>query len=539
MTDTRCPTEDTLLPFATGETVAEELRDHLAGCSSCQRRVDRLRGELDDLRSVSPTPRRMESPPRPSQIGKYLVVGELDSGGQSIVYRALHPTLDKELVIKLGREPVDAGSDERDLLVREGKLLAGLEHPNLARIYDLDFYANKPFLVMEYVRGQTLADYAKAVGVAPRQAAGLLAHVARALDTVHRRGVIHQDIKPRNILIDENNQPKLIDFGLARIRHAWDSADEPFGGTPAFTSPEQARGNAADVTVRSDIFSLGGVLYYLLAGKAPFEARTPNDSLEKASRCDFDRAALDRVKPRKLAAICRRAMAPSSEDRYGRAETLAADLERIANPIRSRRTLLVGAFGIATTAVALWLGPRLINNRPFEPDMEVIVHRDNTPLTLHEARQLDPKHDQLQFVAHVPTQFFTKMYSYDVGEEIETLDSVSTTENGVQTIRYPAHGQLATLKGAGITQIVILAAAKDAATIENFKPHLEDELKREFKDFEMPKNYASRFDHRGVHTQRFGEPVADPMAKIDDRLKHLSERLQNFAPVVLGVAFSY
>jgi hypothetical protein len=109
----------------------------------------------------------------------------------------------------------------------------------------------------------------------------------------------------------------------------------------------------------------------------------------------------------------------------------------------------------------------------------------------------------------------------------------------VQTIRYPAHGQLATLKGAGITQIVILAAAKDAATIENFKPHLEDELKREFKDFEMPKNYASRFDHRGVHTQRFGEPVADPMAKIDDRLKHLSERLQNFAPVVLGVAFSY
>ena len=87
MTDTRCPTEDTLLPFATGETVAEDLRDHLAGCSCCQRRVDQLRGELDDLRSVSPTARRMDAPPRPSQIGKYLVVGELDSGGQSIVYR--------------------------------------------------------------------------------------------------------------------------------------------------------------------------------------------------------------------------------------------------------------------------------------------------------------------------------------------------------------------------------------------------------------------------------------------------------------------
>jgi serine/threonine protein kinase len=540
MTETRCPTEDTLLPFATGETVAEELRDHLAGCSGCQRRVDRLRGELDDLRSVSPGVRRKDTPPRPPQIGKYLVVGELDSGGQSIVYRALHPTLDKELVIKLGREPVDAGSDKRDLLVREGKLLAGLEHPNLARIYDLDFYANKPFLVMEYVRGQTLADYAKAGGVTPRQAAGLIAHVARALDAVHRRGIIHQDIKPRNILIDENSQPKLIDFGLARIRHAWDSAGEPFGGTPAFTSPEQARGNAADVTVRSDIFSLGGVLYYLVTGKAPFDARTPNDSLEKASRCDFDRTALNSVKPRKLAAICRRAMAPSSVDRYGKAEALAADLERIANPISSRRALLIGAFGIATTAAGLWLGPQIWNNRQVEPDMEVTVLRDNnTRLTLHEARQLDPKHDSLQFVAHVPPKYATMMFSYDLGDKVRLLTSVSTTANGVQTVRFPGHGESAPLEGTGTTQIVILAASLDAATLQSFEGHLAEELKREFKDFEIPKNYSSRFDHRGVHTQRFGDPVADPMAKIDDRMKHLSERLQKYAPIVLGVAFSY
>jgi hypothetical protein len=109
----------------------------------------------------------------------------------------------------------------------------------------------------------------------------------------------------------------------------------------------------------------------------------------------------------------------------------------------------------------------------------------------------------------------------------------------VQTVRFPGHGESAPLEGTGTTQIVILAASMDAATLQSFEGHLAEELKREFKDFEIPKNYSSRFDHRGVHTQRFGDPVADPMAKIDDRMKHLSERLQKYAPIVLGVAFSY
>jgi eukaryotic-like serine/threonine-protein kinase len=539
MIETRCPTEDTLLPFATGETVAEDLRDHLAQCSECQRRVDRLRGELDDLRSVSPVPRRMDSPPRPSQIGKYLVVGELDSGGQSIVYRALHPTLDKELVIKLSREPLAGGSHDRDLLVREGKLLASLEHPNLARIYDLDFFGDKPFLVMEYVRGQTLSDYAKSIGVTPRQAAGLMAHVARALSAVHQRGIIHQDIKPRNIMIDEQNQPKLIDFGLARMRHAWENPDEPFGGTPAFTSPEQARGNAADVTVRSDIFCLGAVLYYLLTGKAPFDARTPTDALNQASRCDFDQSALDLVRPRKLAVICRRAMAADSNGRYARADSFASDLERVAAPLATRRALLIGAFGFATALFGLWLGPRLFDRHHFEPKLDVTVQRDNVRMMLHEAGELNPATDKLQFVAQVPENYTAAIYSYDVGSRVQQLNSVSTTSDGVQTLRFPGHGELIPLSGKGTTQVVIIAAAPDADTIERFLPHLADELEREFKDLVVPQHYSGRFDHRGVHTQRFGEPVPDPMTKTDDRLKHLSVRLQNFAPIILGVAFRY
>jgi hypothetical protein len=199
----------------------------------------------------------------------------------------------------------------------------------------------------------------------------------------------------------------------------------------------------------------------------------------------------------------------------------------------------LGAVGIAVAAIALWLGPRIFDHRIIEPEMEVIVQRHDTRLTLHEARRLDPTSDRLQFIARVPPEYVAAMYSYDVGDVVRPLDSVSTTADGVQTVRYPGHGELAPLSGTGATQIVILAAARDAETLHNFRTRLAEELQREFRDFEIPKNYSSRFDRRGVHTQRFGEPVVDPMARIDDRLKHLSERLQKYAPIVLGVAFSY
>ena len=123
------------------------------------------------------------------------------------------------MVLKLGRQPV--GDDERASLVAEGRLLADLEHINLVRIYDLDFHNDRPFLVMEYVHGRNLEDYARDEPVTPRRAAELVAKLAGALAMVHRRGIIHRDIKPRNILIDEAGEPRLIDFGLARLRHAW------------------------------------------------------------------------------------------------------------------------------------------------------------------------------------------------------------------------------------------------------------------------------------------------------------------------------
>ncbi|NUQ62215.1 MAG: serine/threonine protein kinase, partial [Pirellulales bacterium] len=279
-------------------------------------------------------PRAAGKPAVPDRIGKYRVIAQLDEGGQATVYRAVHPTLDKELVVKLGRRPLREGTAEADRLIAEGKLLAELEHPNLARVYDLDLDEGRPFLVMEFVRGRNLRQYAEQNPLSPRQSALLVAKIARALGAAHARGIIHQDLKPANILIDDSGEPRIIDFGLARFRHGWSESPAESGsiaGTVQYMSPEQARGDAGTVSHRSDLFALGAILYYLLTGKPPYAGQDFASLLDRAGRCDFDRSALDGV-PRRIGRVCLRAMETDPAARYPNAGEMAAELKRAARP---------------------------------------------------------------------------------------------------------------------------------------------------------------------------------------------------------------
>ncbi len=204
----------------------------------------------------------------------------------------MHPELRRDLVLKLANQPIDANG--RSELVAEGQRLAELEHPNIVRIHDLDFHEGRPYLVMEYVRGRTLAQFAREQSVTPRQAAALVAEVAGAVAFAHGRGIVHQDIKPANVLIDETGRPRLIDFGLAWQQDAWsDATTRSEGGTFAYMAPEQARVDLDRIRSLSDVFALGGLLYFLLTGKGPFEAESYQESWDRARRCDLDRSVLE------------------------------------------------------------------------------------------------------------------------------------------------------------------------------------------------------------------------------------------------------
>jgi serine/threonine protein kinase len=428
-----CPDETEMLALAMGEPVAAAVTAHLAGCASCRTKLDQLQAEVALLRAHRPeapvlpsTVRKPESnpdgaqgsgenagatpsweshdpegnpasqsrtdpgndhdgsrspeAPLPAAVGKYLVVGRFPQSGQAEVFRVVHPQFHQERVLKLSKEAV--GLDGRYGIVEEGKILSELEHPHLVRVYDLDFVGDRPYLVMEYIRGRNLEQIASEDQVAPRRAAALVAKIAGAAAFAHQRGIVHRDIKPKNILVDDAGEPRLIDFGMARLRTAWsDDRKEPDGGTFAFMAPEQARIESPDdrqkVGPRSDVFALGGVLYFLLTGSAPFPGRTWNEAWDRARRCDYDAGALnDRKIPASMRRICLKAMAADPADRYPSADALKKALDRFAMgpKIRALAAGAAGLFLLAGSAYA-WIQSRPVVSPT--PIPAPVIHRES------------------------------------------------------------------------------------------------------------------------------------------------------------------
>ncbi len=274
---------------------------------------------------------RERTEPSPGQlIGRYIVLSRLDEGGEAVVYRVLHAELIKPFVLKLSRRPASSG----DRLAAQARLLAELDHPRLVQVVDLDLYEDRPYLVMEYVAGLNLKQYAEQHRPTPRRAAAMVAELAGTVAFLHRRGVIHQDIKPRNVLVDEAGRTRLIDFGQARLRHAWAApcdGEGSSGGTLAYMSPEQADSRDGRISTRTDIFGLGAVLYELLTGRPPYRAATSAETRQLARHgLVIPPRQFDPGIPRALESICLRAMAHDPADRHSFAEELERDLRQFA-----------------------------------------------------------------------------------------------------------------------------------------------------------------------------------------------------------------
>ncbi len=274
--------------------------------------------------------------------GKYELLEELGRGGMGVVYRAWQADLKRHVAIKMILHSRLASSEDVRRFTVEAQSAGGLNHANIVRIHEVGQIGGQHFFSMEYIEGDNLADRIQCGPYEADEAASCVAAVARAVHYLHQHGIVHRDLKPSNILLDDESMPHVTDFGLAKVFDGTDSGKTQSGtivGTPSYMSPEQASGHASKVSPKSDVYSLGAILYELLCGRPPFRRETPLDTLvdviegEPTMLCKQNPTI-----PRDLELICLRCLEKDPEKRYPTAEALAEDLEAYLrrDPIEAR-----------------------------------------------------------------------------------------------------------------------------------------------------------------------------------------------------------
>jgi serine/threonine-protein kinase len=299
----------------------------------------------------------------------YEILGELGRGAMGVVYRARQLRLNRTVALKMVLAGDHAGPAALVRFLREAELAASLQHPNIVQIHEIGAHGSLPYFTLEYVEGGTLAAHLAGKALPAASAAALLEQLAGAIDHAHRQGVLHRDLKPGNILLQKSGVrsqesgvraernpaglpdscfltpdscPKITDFGLARRVEGGSGLTQTGAilGTPSYMAPEQAAGRGDVVGPAADIWALGAILYECLAGRPPFLAETPYETL--AQVLSLDPVAPSRLQPRcprDLETICLKCLRKHPAERYASAGDLADDLRRFraGQPIRARR----------------------------------------------------------------------------------------------------------------------------------------------------------------------------------------------------------
>ncbi|MDP1559788.1 MAG: protein kinase [Pirellulaceae bacterium] len=299
----------------TGDYLAPELADSGSVAFIVEQGATRNAPKPDDVK------------PAVAYIGRYRIERVLGKGGFGLVYLAHDEQLDRRVAIKVPHAHLIGDPENIASYIAEARTVAKLDHPHIVPVYDVGSTNEvRCFIVSKFIEGSDLAAVLKQKRLGYRQAAQWIAAIAEALHYAHKAGLVHRDVKPGNILIGKDQQPYVVDFGLA-LREENIGQGPHFAGTPAYISPEQARGEGHRVDGRSDIFSLGAVFYELLVGRRAFRGDTFQEVSERIIRYEpRPLRQYDENIPKELERICHKALAKRATDRYSTGFDLAQDL---------------------------------------------------------------------------------------------------------------------------------------------------------------------------------------------------------------------
>src|SRR5216117_3745602 len=319
----------------------------------------------------------LDAPDKPWQLGNYEILEQIGCGGMGVIYRARQRHSRRIVAVKRVLSYRADSHETLERFRREAEAVASLDHPNILPIYEVSESENGlPFFSMKFATSGSLHDAAPSLRDEPRKCAQLMAKVARAVEYAHGRGILHRDLKPGNILLDDRGEPMVSDFGLAKWLNANTDLTKSLTtfGTAGYIAPEQAEGAAANLTQAADIYSLGAILFDLLTGRPPFLGANALSVIRQASETSAPKLrSLGHSHDRDLETVCARCLERDPKARYRSAGDLATDLERwlagrpiVARPVSApariwrwsrRNPKLVGAAtaGLLLGAAAVWL----------------------------------------------------------------------------------------------------------------------------------------------------------------------------------------
>src|SRR5438876_2630138 len=277
------------------------------------------------------------------ELGNYELLEEIGRGAQGVVFRARQKSLNRIVALKVISLGQWASKAHLKRFRREAEAAASLDHPSIVPIYEVGEREGACYFSMKFVEGGQLDEVARRAPISIREAAKLIAKVARTVHYAHEHGILHRDIKPGNILLDTKGEPQLTDFGLARLVEAESTVTRTMEvmGTPSYMAPEQAAGEYTKLSNATDVYGLGAVLYQLLTDHPPFAGGTTYETIKLLRETEPRQPRLLNPKiDRDLSTICLKCLEKDPQRRYPSALALAEDLERWLKhePIRARRT---------------------------------------------------------------------------------------------------------------------------------------------------------------------------------------------------------